>query len=251
MARSLQHIEQDLTKLSERVKALAEQLDSRYNQYFERLGQLVKRHLVLACYQTCTQVYPEAFLALSVSGRQQLQQQMRELGREAIAQLKVTEEASEAELEEIESPPARLLRLMQRRDRAAQQVLQTIAARANTTLRDAAILPERSLPRGLEIAIQGEEATIALEDLPNFLQPPEDDAEETNSDTEVSIIPAVGIRLQLSELEFSDPGLGVERNKIRQMLSSLKQLSKQYQQHERELAIAQAELAWRASWYED
>lgn len=248
MARSLQHIEQDLTTLSERVKVLADQLDSRYNQYFERLGQLVKRHLVLACYQTCTQVYPEAFLALSLSGRQHLQQQMRDLGREAIAQLKVTEEASE--LEEIQSPPARLLRLMQRRDRAAEQILQTIAARANATLREAAILPERSLPRGIEIAIQGEEATIALEDLPNFLQPSLEEG-ETEGESNVNTPAPVPIRLQLSELEFSDPGVGVERNKIRQGLTTLKQLAKQYQQHEQELAIAQAELAWRASWYED
>lgn len=250
MARSLQSIEQDLKTVAERGKALSEQLDSRYCQYLDRLGQLTKRHLVLACYQICTQMYPETFLALSVSERQRLQQQMRELGNEAIAQLKEIGEGSDRELAEGNSPPTALLRFLQQRDRNIQQILQTTTARANAILREAKILPERSLPRGIEIAIQGDETTIALEDLPNFLQPSEDES-DAELESEIGLTPVAAIRLQLSELEFSETALGVERNKIRQLFASLKQLAKQYQHHERELAIAQAEFAWRASWYED
>jgi hypothetical protein len=99
MTRSIQQIERDLEDLSEQVAALADQLHRSYTQYLNVLGQSIEKQLVLASYQLCTQTYPEAFLALSLNQRQTLQQNIRQLGRQAQEQLLLALETPDRALE--------------------------------------------------------------------------------------------------------------------------------------------------------
>ncbi len=61
----------------------------------------------------------------------------------------------------------------------------------------------------------------------------------------------VAIHLRLSELEFVDANLAIWRQKIRTLRNQLNSLGRDYHKKQRELAVAQAEAAWRALWCED
>lgn len=87
MVRAIGQIEQDLAALEETFTTVAQQVQSAYAEYLRLLGEAVQRQLILAAYQVCTQTYPEAFLQLSFSQRQQLQQALQKLARQAQAQL--------------------------------------------------------------------------------------------------------------------------------------------------------------------
>lgn len=88
MARGLEQIRKDLETLEQSTLQLNEELYSLYAKYLEMLGAAIRQQLVMAAYHLCTQTYPEAFLALSVSQREKLQIALQQLGDQAQSQLK-------------------------------------------------------------------------------------------------------------------------------------------------------------------
>lgn len=89
MVRPLQQIETDLETLETEVSAIAQKIETAYQDYIELLAETLKNQLVFSVYQICTQEYPEGFLKLSLSEQQALQKQIRELGKEAKANFKL------------------------------------------------------------------------------------------------------------------------------------------------------------------
>ncbi|MDX2216253.1 MAG: hypothetical protein SFY66_23510 [Oculatellaceae cyanobacterium bins.114] len=87
MTRAVEHIERDIAALEQSVAAIAQDLHTTYSDYLTDLGQAVKRQLVLAAYHICTQGYPDRFLTLSLSQRQELQQTLKQLAQRAQTQL--------------------------------------------------------------------------------------------------------------------------------------------------------------------
>jgi hypothetical protein len=73
--------------------------------------------------------------------------------------------------------------------------------------------------------------------------------EEDSEDSSLTQIMA--IHLRLGEIEFAEATLLSERKAIRNILMQLNKLGREYQKRQRELKIAEAEAAWRASWFED
>ena len=61
----------------------------------------------------------------------------------------------------------------------------------------------------------------------------------------------VSIHLRLSEIEFAETNVAVWRSRIRKKMAHLKQVGHAFKEAERQLSIAQAEDAWRASWTND
>ncbi|NEZ54736.1 hypothetical protein [Adonisia turfae] len=61
----------------------------------------------------------------------------------------------------------------------------------------------------------------------------------------------VMIHLRLSEIEFAETNVALWRSHIRKKMAHLKRVGHAYKDAERQLAIAQAEDAWRASWTND
>lgn len=61
----------------------------------------------------------------------------------------------------------------------------------------------------------------------------------------------VVLHLRLSEIEFAETNVAVWRNRIRKKMAHLKRVGHAYKDAERQLAIAQAEDAWRATWTKD
>jgi hypothetical protein len=88
MARSLDQIRRDQDRLEQATTQINTQLADVYQQYLQILGGAVQQQLILGTYHLCTQTYPEAFLKLSLSQREKLQQDMRQLGQKGKTHIK-------------------------------------------------------------------------------------------------------------------------------------------------------------------
>ncbi|MGB7312085.1 MAG: hypothetical protein WA939_04050, partial [Nodosilinea sp.] len=154
-------------------------------------------------------------------------------------------------------------------------VLERVSKKANNVLRKTKVIPD--LPESvLEVASDADLAAPKGHSVPNVLNvlvalagdvPPELDPSDPDSDeaeaeiTEISEDDAealestmthlAAIHLRLADIEFGDVQSALWRGKLRTAVGRLRKLGKQYQQAERELAIAQAEQAWRSVWADD
>lgn len=157
-------------------------------------------------------------------------------------------------------------------ERMIREVLQRASRHANRLLRRAQILPD--LPEALlEMAAEADVGMPKGRSVPNVLnvmvamagevaaefEQGEDDGEdevEAENDDDDEVLEAnmthlAAIHLRLTDLEFGDVQAALWRGKLRTLVGRLRKLGKQYQQAERELAIAEAEQAWRSVWYDD
>ena len=87
MVGSVEQISQQLVALDKQVAEIGEKFHHTYFSYLTALGQAVRQQLILSCYQVCTESYPQQFLQLSLSQRQQFQQSVRDLANQAQAEL--------------------------------------------------------------------------------------------------------------------------------------------------------------------
>lgn len=280
---TIEQIKREIAALEETCRVLAEELYAAYTNYFLALGQAVRQQAILATYHLCTQGYPEAFLSLSFSQRQQLQQDVRKVIREAIEQLlaitQVEEkenleqeirediklEATEEALLESVSPPTSsfstlvipanpidLIKWQQNIEQAIALQLKTISRELNYLLQQAKILPEQLPFPLLDAALNAPElpaeTTAGPPNLLNLLV----EAENSNQDSEnSSVTTLIAIYLRLGEIEFADATVRSGRNQIRHLETRIRSLLKEYYKKQREQAVAEAEAAWRASWFED
>jgi hypothetical protein len=281
---TIEQIKREIAALEEACRVLAEELYVAYKSYFIALGQAVRQQAVLATYHLCTQGYPEAFLNLSFNQRQQLQQDIRRVIREATEQLltissqvKAKEnseeeikediplEATEAALLESVSPqtstpntilkfpanPIELIKWQQNVEQVIALQLKTISREINYLLQQAKILPQNLPFPLLDAALNAPElpaeATAGPPNLLNLLV----EAESNSEQKESSVTTLVAIYLRLSEIEFADATLRTKRNQIRQLETRSRALLKEYYRKQREQAVAEAEAAWRVSWFED
>jgi hypothetical protein len=300
MARAIDQIEQDLATLEEAIALLRAEFHNIYSQYLTLLGQAVKRQLILVSYQICTNGYPESFLSLSFNQRKKLQEELRQLGKQAQelfllrleqsnnpTETNVTDQPEQtaeqlliddeqllpipASLEELESPnalpedalnteltktpqtqsePLQLLKWQEKLEEAIAQIIRTTSLDANRLLQKSGIVPEKLPPAVLEAAAKVEasgEATAGPPNLLNLLM----ESESEGDSEESTLTRIIAIHLRLSEIEFADPALSAVRNQIRNLSAKGSNIQRQYQKKQRERAVAQAEAAWRASWYED
>lgn len=295
MARTVEQIERDLANLRQAVRAIASDLQKSYTRYSEQLGQAVRQQLILACYHLCTQGYPERFLKLSLSQRQELQQSLLQAARQAQVSLveqfqnkgsestdaPVTDEAftldtspavadnepalplelgdEDAEvdndppavrlpIESIETPQ-QLSDWLEHHEDAIADKLHDVSQSANRLLQRANVLPGKLPEPILDVAAKSGLATEATSSIPNLLnllvEIESDEDEQTPSVTHI-----MAIKLRLSEIEFADANLSALRMSLRELMARLNQLKREYHKRQQELAIAQAEAAWRSSWYE-
>lgn len=96
MTRDINLIENDLEKLQQQVEEISNRLKTAYENYTVILGETLQQQLVFSVYQICTQEYPKGFLSLSLSQQQELQQEIRDLGKKATENLKLGGELLQA-----------------------------------------------------------------------------------------------------------------------------------------------------------
>jgi hypothetical protein len=342
MVRSIRQIQQELDTIKKTVALSAQELETLYDKYIACLGESVQKQLILAAYQLCTQIYPEAFVVMSLNQRQKFQQVLRQLGKELkplleqkptaeeltqeqadlslIAEMlknlplsslenkaetteKRTEKSSNlamssdnltqdddlesstmmiedddlvvdelpefsfeklqslanqelntAKITEIDlANPHHLVLWQKRIETIIKKTLDDTSKKVNKCLQEFSIIPNRLPFKVIELAIQAGESNSGnnkLRKIPNILSLiVETDKGQKNKKltaTQISLL-----CLRLSEIEFADARLSNQRNEIRMLLKKVKRLGSLYQEKQQEYKIAEADAAWRSSWYEE
>lgn len=273
---TVEQIERDIAALEETVSAIAAELQTAYTSYLTTLGQAVQQQLTLASYHLCTQGYPEPFLSLSFSQRQQLQQAIRKLSQNAanqlIAYIRIEKKDTSQEIQEIKdkrqekdlSPHLSLssslssssnpMVLAQRQQNLEQEIANTlkmVSRETNRLLQQAGILPKALPAPVLEAAVNASEASgEAIAGPPNLLNLLIET--ENNQEPEDSTVThIIAINLRLSEIEFADATVRAGRNQIRSLEGRARSLLREYRKKQQERTFAEAEAAWRASWFDD
>ncbi|HEY9749957.1 MAG TPA: hypothetical protein V6C63_14825 [Allocoleopsis sp.] len=151
--------------------------------------------------------------------------------------------------------PERLARWRAGVERSLAHTLRQVSREANYLLQQANILPKELPEVLLEAASKAEEVTETVASTPNLLNLLVETVDEERAEAETPLPPAlthiVAIHLRLGEIEFTDSTVALWRQKLRNLSARLQALGKEYQRKQRERAIAEAEAAWRASWFED
>jgi len=285
MAKALSQIERELQALEASREQLRNRLESTYRQYLQALAQSLEQQLAQAAFQVCTQAAPEAFLALSPAQRQHLQQQLKQLGDRARAQLaesldalqsgalapsaEASEEQAEGEAsaagdgalaaESEPDPPA------DTEPPASEGSTDGASAPPDWLEAIEDLIGERLQAVSLEANQLLQSAGILPQQLPSqvleaALQRGEAEAKASREANLLTV--AIGssnernsqavrvmlVRLRRAELEFGDPGLNSQRNQLHQLRQQYDRLQQQYRQKQQERAVAEAEAAWHASW---
>ena len=279
MAKTIQQIKQDLTQLEQQVANIARELHQFYTKYIELLSRGVEKQLVLASYRLCTQKYPQAFLRLSLKQRETLQQTLRQIGQQLEPQLfsgeKSDPEAAlansgetidqEIEPSSLNSPstvetdqtiqlllsnnPEYLLAWQQQLEASISKHLDKISTDANLLLQQAKIIPNQLPAQFMQAAIEAEKGGVITTGLPNLLNVVVEAKKDSQAEN-AKVIQITAIRLRLAEIEFADTNLTACRHQIRNILARLATVHQHYQKKQKELLVAEAEAAWRATWYE-
>lgn len=151
---------------------------------------------------------------------------------------------------EAQSPhPRHLARWQERLEEKIVEELQNLSHSVNRLLQQSDILPARLPEPVLEVAARADLATEASASPPNLLNLVIET--ETEEPKESTMTQLMAVRLRLSEIEFSDSSTMIWRSKVRELLAKLNKLGREYQKKQKERSIAQAEAAWRSSWYEE
>ena len=148
------------------------------------------------------------------------------------------------------SNPMELAAWQKNLERAIAYILKSLSRDGNRLLQKTAILPKKLPEPILEAAVASSEASTEMmpgpPNLLNLVVGIEGEKQEAENLTKV-----MALNLRLIEIEFADIKLSSERKQIRNILNHLGKLGREYQQKQRERSIANAEAAWRSSWYED
>ena len=99
MTKSIQQVKQELKNLESTVADAAIELEELHRDYLNLLSQSLKQQLISACYQICTQLYPQSFIDLSLNDKQNLQQNLRQIAIELESDLLEIIEQKELEPE--------------------------------------------------------------------------------------------------------------------------------------------------------
>lgn len=147
--------------------------------------------------------------------------------------------------------PEQLGQWQEQLEKAIAQTLETLSLNTNRLLQEMGIIPSKLPAAVLEAATKAdnstESVTVGSPNLLNLLM--ETESEDDSEDSTLTRI--IAINLRLSEIEFADPTLNAGRNQIRNLSAKKNTLHREYHKKQRERSIAQAESAWRASWFED
>lgn len=326
MTKSIQQVRQDLENLKLKVADIAIEFEELHLGYLQQLSQSLQQQLILACYQICTQIYPQAFLDLSLREKQDLQQNLRTLGNQLMSELieivnhkelepepsevnlmaellknlpkpkkrnsedkaseseaKIDLELVKAELENLEfieidttveeqkpeeesaivprerinfENPQHLILWHKQIDRNIKQALDLTSRKINRCLQDSRVIAERIPHKVIEIALQadsnkGMRNNSKASGLPHILQLAIETDKNKESPAFIKPIQVSLLRLRLAELEFTDHLLSAKRREIRNLMGKISQLNSQYEAINQEVAVIEAQAAWRSSWYED
>ncbi|MEO0834478.1 MAG: hypothetical protein AAFY16_00455 [Cyanobacteria bacterium J06642_3] len=322
MTKSIQQVKQDLDNLKSTVANTAVELEKLYSNYLDLLSHSLQQQLIFACYQICTEIYPQEFLNLSLSEKQELQQSLRGMGVKLKSELteiinykelepeplevnlmaellknlpkpkknngESTEEEPEinlelvkAELENIEfieigsaiesseeetealptetvdfENPKHLVLWHKQIERIIKKTLDATSSKVNKCLQDSRVIAEPIPRKVIEVAMQadsgrGRANNSKSSGFPHIMHLAIETDKKKKPQPSPKSIQISLLRLRLAELEFSDHILSAKRREIRNLLGKITKLNSKYESIQQEIAVIEAQAAWRSSWYED
>jgi hypothetical protein len=156
----------------------------------------------------------------------------------------------------IPNSPESLARWQNSIEKSIAQILKLLSRDTNRLLQQSEILPSQLPEQVLEAASAAELSADSVAGPPNLLSliietdsspaPPNLGKRPGSNALHIT-----AIKLRLSEIEFADPGTSAWRQQIRNLSAKLNSLGRDYQKKQREMAVVEAESAWRSSWFED
>jgi hypothetical protein len=290
MARPIEQIEQDLTQLRKASSQLGRELTAAYKSYFTTLAPTLKQQSIQGCYYLCTNCYPEAFLKLNYDRRSQILNTLKRTIRNVIGDLAVhIEPSTQASNARDDEPtgeltsipvipidwfetPTSLSTWQQNIEQEIGHSLKEISYKVNLLLQQAQIMPPAIPKPILEASMEADRQGGSTANVPNILsilieqegieeQELEDTLqerlmmpivmEEYSIEELPQIIQIHSLYLRLTEIEFSNVTTLSLRKNISQLVNKINMLRREYLQKQQELKIAEAESAWRNSWFED
>ena len=357
MVSKIQQVRQELEALEQTVAETADQLQTTYDDYLDLLGNSAEKHLILAFYQLCTQIYAESFLKLSFSQRQKLQEKLRKVGKQIKPELKKKYQPSKstqnqadlsliaemlknlplnkigqpsdtkqkqdenqthsaqsnselAELiakdglvlengraividgnqvisiekqsleddgniedynsesendssEDIDSElpeemnlndPQNLIAWQKNIEKQIAKTLDNTSKKANKILQEVDLVSKQIPTKIMDIALQNADSASRInkvKNIPNIFNLVIEIDKGSKSKTNHNFGDISLLRLNLLEIEFVDSILSSKRNEIRNLMKKISQIYKIYQERKHEYAVAEADAAWRSTWYEE
>jgi hypothetical protein len=274
MARPIEQVEQELTKLRMASSQLGKELTIAYKSYFAAFAPTLKKQSIQGCYYLCTTGYPEAFVKLNYDRRAQLLKILQRTVNNAVANLVVHIDSPDRSSDNEDEPTGEVIAMSMPTDWFAtptslatwqKQIeaeishsLKEISYKVNLLLQQGQVLPP-SVPKPiLEANPQAELQGGNLVNIPNILSVliEQTDTQEVPSATEddddaPKVLPIYSVYLRLAEIEFSDATVLSCRKNIDILVNKINGLSREYIQRQQELKIAEAAAAWRNSWFEE
>ncbi len=276
MARSIEQVEQDLTQLRIASSKLGEELAAAYKSYFISFAPTLKQQSIQSCYHLCTNCYPEAFLKLNYNQRSQLLKTLQRVIRNAIGDLVIhiepstpanTEDDPTGELTSISATPIdwfatpqSLSTWQKNLEAELSRSLKEISYKVNLLLQQAQVMPPVIPKPILEASPEADRQAESTGNIPNLLsvlieqESHEQLAEHVNDsqhrDDFSQIIQIHSLYLRLTEVEFSEVAVLSSRKNLDVLVNKIGVLRREYIQKQQELKIAEAESAWRNSWFE-
>ncbi len=280
MAKPIEQIEQDLTKLCQASSQMGIELTAAYKSYFETLAPTLKQQSIQGCYYLCTSAYTESFLRLSYNQRSQLLKTLQRVIKNVVADLvtRIEPAAHHHDADDDEptgdltamaatsidwfATPESLSTWHKNLELEIGRSLKEISHKVNLLLQQGQIMPP-SIPKPiLEANPQADERGVNTTNIPNILSVlieqsanKDDQLNSENEDEDEDDLPNIvqirSLYLRLTEIEFSNIAVLTSRKNINQLTNKIKILRREYRQKQQEHKIAEAESAWRNSWFED
>ena len=131
-------------------------------------------------------------------------------------------------------------------EQGIDETLENASKEVNSLLHRDQVLPSQLPASIIDVAMETEETGASVSGSPSLLNL----LIEAEGESESAIAKVTAIRLRRSEIEFADPTLSGQRQQIRRVFEKISQIRQQYRQKKRDCAVAEAEAAWRTSWFD-
>ena len=150
--------------------------------------------------------------------------------------------------------PQSLIAWQKNTEKQIARTLENISKKTNKILQEADLISEQIPTKIIDIALKNADTSSRInkvKNIPNILNLVIEIDKRSTSKTNHNFGDISLLRLSLLEIEFVDSILSSKRNEIRNLMKKISQIYKIYQERKKEYAIAEADAAWRSSWYED
>ena len=279
MSKPVEQLHQDLNKLRNISGEIGRELTAAYKAYFEIFAPTLKQQSIQGCYYLCTSGYTETFLKLSYNQRSQLLKTLQRVIGNVAADLVTCLDPSKRRKDDDDDDeptgdltmlsttpidwfetPESLSTWQRNLESEITRSLKEISYKVNLLLQQGQVMPP-SIPKPiLEANPQADERGGNTANIPNLLsvlikedlnRDEQMNSEDDDDDHTPRIIEIHSLYLRLSEVEFSNASVLTLRKSINQLVNKTKILRREYAQKEHELKVAEAESAWRNSWFEE